>query len=54
MDRRSLIFLCFAAVCLVLAPATPAEHRWFPLVLTGIYLVLALASFLDDRSRGRR
>ena len=54
MDRRALFFLGSALVCLVLAPITPADLRWFALVLAGVYFVLAAGSALDNRSRKRR
>jgi hypothetical protein len=54
MDRRALFFLGSAVVCLVLAPITPSDLRWFPLVLAGVYLVLAIASALDNWSRSRQ
>jgi hypothetical protein len=54
MDRRAFFFLGSALVCLVLAPLTPADLRWFALVLAGVYLVLAAASALDNRSRRRQ
>jgi hypothetical protein len=54
MDRRALFFLGSALVCLVLTPLTPADYRWFALVLSGTYLVLAAGSALDNRSRRRQ
>jgi len=54
MDKRALFFLCAAGVCAILIPLTPEQFRWFAAVLTVIYLVLALVSFLDHRSRHRR
>jgi threonine/homoserine efflux transporter RhtA len=54
MDRRALFFVGAAVVCLVLTPATPSDLRWFALVLAGVYLVLAAASALDNRSRRRQ
>ena len=53
MDRRALFFLGSAVVCLVLAPLTPSNLRWFAFVLAGVYVVLAAASALDNRSRRR-
>jgi hypothetical protein len=41
-------------VCLVLVPLTPADLRWFALVLSAVYLLLAVASALDNRSRRRQ
>jgi predicted small integral membrane protein len=54
MDRRALFFLGAALVCLVLVPLTPADLRWFALVLSAVYLLLAVASALDNRSRRRQ
>jgi hypothetical protein len=53
MDRRALFFLGSAVVCLLLVPLTPADLRWFTLVVAGVYLVLAAGSALDNRSRQR-
>jgi hypothetical protein len=53
MDRRALFFLVAALVCTVLVPATPSEYRWFAALLAGVYAVLALGSWLDNRSRNR-
>jgi membrane protein implicated in regulation of membrane protease activity len=53
VDRRALFFLGAGAVCALLIPATPSEYRWFAVVLVVVYLVLALASWLDNRSRNR-
>jgi hypothetical protein len=53
MDRRALFFGGSAVVCLLLAPLTPADLRWFTFVLAGTYVVLAAASALDNRSRRR-
>jgi hypothetical protein len=54
MDRRALFFLGSAAVCLILAPITPADLRWFALALAGVYVLLAAGSALDNRSRRRQ
>jgi hypothetical protein len=54
MDRRALFFLGSAVVCLLLVPLTPADLRWFTLVVAGVYLVLAAGSALDNRSRRRQ
>ena len=48
--QRAIFFLVAAAMCALLAwPAQ--DFAWVALGLAGIYLVLALGSFLDDRSR---
>jgi hypothetical protein len=51
MDRRAVFFVVAACVCGLLTPATDADLRWVPLALMGLYLVLALASWLDSRTR---
>jgi hypothetical protein len=52
-DRRALVFVGFAIVCFLLVAVCPAEFRSVA-VVTGItYLVLAVASALDARSRSR-
>ena len=50
MDRRAIFFLGAAAVCAALIGETDAELRWVPTVLAMLYVVLALASYLDWRS----
>jgi hypothetical protein len=52
-DRRAVIFLVFAVICLALTPVAEAEFRWVSLGTGTAYIVLALASALDARSRGR-
>ena len=54
MDRRALVFLVFAIVSAALVPATPDEFRWVAIACAAVYLVLAVASYADDRSRSRR
>ena len=51
MDRRALFFVAAAITCAALTPPAPQKLRWFPLVLAGIYLVLAAASYIDNRAR---
>ena len=53
MDRRAIFFLGSAGVCLVLVPATPSDLRWFTIALVVVYVLLAGASALDNRSRSR-
>ncbi len=53
-DRRSVVFLIFAAMCFALLPVAEPQFRWV-CTTTGItYVVLAVASALDARSRARR
>jgi hypothetical protein len=54
MGRRSRFFLIAAAACAVLIPVTDASLRYVPIVLAITYVVLALASHLDERSRHRQ
>jgi hypothetical protein len=54
MDRRAIFFLGSAVLCLLLVPLTPSDLRWFALVLAGVYVLLAAASALDNRSRRRQ
>jgi len=51
MDRRALFFLVAAVVVALLIGVTDREIRWVPTGLAALYLVLALASYLDRRSR---
>jgi hypothetical protein len=51
MDRRALFFLGAAVVVGLLIAVTDREIRWVPIGLAALYLVLALASYLDHRSR---
>ncbi len=51
MDRRALFFLGAAVVVALLIAVTDREIRWVPTGLAALYLVLALASYLDRRSR---
>ena len=51
MDRRATFFLGAAIVCALLIPVTEGEFRWVPIVTSIIYVLLAIASFLDAWSR---
>ena len=53
MDRRAVFFVGAAIVCAILIPVTEQEQRWVPTVLAILYLVLALASWADKRTRTR-
>jgi len=53
MDRRALFFLGAGALCAALIAETDADLRWVPTTLAVIYVVLALASYLDWRSSNR-
>lgn len=50
MDRRALFFLGAAAVALLLIPVLEHELSWVPRVVSVIYVVLAIGSWLDWRS----
>ena len=50
-DRRALFFLVAALVCVALWPLAEARYRNLTLGLAGVYVLLALASWLDFRSR---
>jgi hypothetical protein len=52
MDRRTLFFLGAAVLCGLLAPEAD-PYGWVAAMLSGIYLVLAAASWLEDWSRRR-
>ncbi len=51
MDRRAIFFLGAAVVAALLIPLTDDQHRWVPIGLSILYVLLAAASWLDRRSR---
>jgi hypothetical protein len=51
MDRRALFFIVAAIACAVLVFPAPKDLRWVPGRLAVLYVVLAVASFLDHLSR---
>jgi hypothetical protein len=51
MDRRAVFFAGAALVCALLIPVTEGDYRWVPVSLTVVYLLLALGSWADRRSR---
>jgi hypothetical protein len=51
VDKRAVFFLAAAGLCLLILPITPAKYRDVGIVLIVVYLVLALASWLDFRGR---
>ena len=53
IDRRSLFFVGAALVSVALIPASDPPLRWVPIVVAVTYVVLAVLSFLDWRSRAR-
>jgi hypothetical protein len=50
-DKRAQFFLLAAVVCLLLVPLAQDDFRTITLGVSITYLVLALASYLDHRSR---
>jgi hypothetical protein len=53
MDRRALFFLGAGSVAALLAPVTTADLRWVPEAVAFLYVVLAVASYLDWRTANR-
>jgi heme A synthase len=53
MDRRVSFFLLASAIGFVLTPVVDAQHRWVAIAVGVTYLLLALAAFLDRRTRDR-
>jgi hypothetical protein len=51
MDRRAIFFFIAAFLCAVLIPATDSELRWVPIAMATGYVILAVLSLLDARSR---
>jgi len=51
MDRRAVFFIGAAIACALLIPVTDNDYRWVPVATAIVYIVLALASFLDAWSR---
>jgi hypothetical protein len=50
-DRRAQFFVLAALLCVVLVPLAPHDFKEVTAVVAVTYLVLALASYLDFRSR---
>ncbi len=53
MDRRAAFFLFASALAVALIPVADPEHRWVPIAVAIVYVVLAVASLADARSRDR-
>ena len=51
MDKRAVFFLIAATISYLLVPVTPAGLGYVGAVLGTVYVVLALLSALDHRSR---
>jgi hypothetical protein len=54
MDRRAAFFLAAALVSALLIPITEQHDRWVPTVLAVVYVLLAIASWADRRTRAGR
>jgi hypothetical protein len=50
-DKRAQFFLLAAVVCLLLVPLAQDDFRTITIGVAITYLLLALASYLDHRSR---
>jgi len=50
-DRRARFFLLAALVCLIMIPLADHQFRTLTLGVAATYVLLALASYLDFRSR---
>jgi hypothetical protein len=53
IDRRAVFFALAAVVCFLLVPVAEDRFREVTLAVAVTYVVLALASALDHRSRHR-
>lgn len=51
VDRRAVFFVAAAFACALTLTITPDDLRWVGEGLFVVYLVLALLSYLDFRSR---
>jgi hypothetical protein len=52
MDRRAVFFVGAAVVCFLLVPLADG-YAWVAATVGAVYVLLGLASWLDDRSRRR-
>jgi len=50
-DKRALFFVLVALVCLALVPLAADDYKRITLGVSVTYAVLALASYLDHRTR---
>ena len=53
MDRRALFFLGAAVACGLLVAVVEDELDWVPTTVAVVYVVLAVASWLDWRTNQR-
>ncbi len=51
MDRRAAFFTIAAAMCFVLVPVSDDSFRNLTIGVGVVYILLAIASWLDHRSR---
>jgi len=54
MDRRAAFFFAAGLLCFALVPVGLEEHRKIAIVVGCAYLLFAVLSALDARSRRRR
>lgn len=50
-DRRAAFFLVAAIACALMIPVSDADLRWVAELTSAVYVVLAIAAWLDSRSR---
>jgi hypothetical protein len=50
VDQRALFFLGAAVVATLLVPLTESDLRWVPRAVAVVYVLLAVASYLDWRT----
>jgi hypothetical protein len=53
MDQRALFFFVAAVVAALIAPVTADELRYVPETVAVTYMILAVASYLDWRTKQR-
>ncbi len=51
-DKRAQFFLLAAGVCVALVPVAEEKYRALTIAVAATYVVLAILSALDHRSRG--
>jgi hypothetical protein len=53
MDQRALFFFVAACAAALIAPVTDKDLRYVPEIVAAVYVVLAVASYLDWRTKQR-
>ena len=53
MSRRVTFFVIAAVACAVLTFAAPADLRWVPEIVAGVYSLLAALTLLEEWSTAR-